>query len=140
MLAMPALTREDRQRIVERPTAAAGLEFETGLLDQIVQDAAEAPLVCLSISLLMLWQRRRGRMLTHDGWTSVGQVGTALDCWSDSARAGATVDARLARRLLIRLVRVSGQTRTAIPIPWSDLQPAEYPVRSRAYGRGTGRD
>src|SRR5207248_2985732 len=68
-----------RQTIVE-PARAVGLELEAGLVETILDDVAGEPgaLPLLEHALLELWKRRRGAMLSLEGYRETGGVAGAL--------------------------------------------------------------
>ena len=67
---------EGLRQAIEEPARLAGLEFEEGLVETIVEDVAGQPgaLPLLEHSLLELWKRRRARMLTLEGYRESGGV------------------------------------------------------------------
>ena len=69
----PQRHRPSRQKRV-------GLEFEKGLVDTIVHDLGTAPgvLPLLQLTLLELWEGRRGRWLTTDRYHEIGGVQGAI--------------------------------------------------------------
>lgn len=102
--------RDELREAIVRPAAAAGLRFESGLVDQILEDVGDEPgnLPLLEYALTELWKLRENGELTFAAYREVGQVSGALaqranliyDGLSDAGKAAA-------RRLMMRLVRVS---------------------------------
>jgi WD40 repeat protein len=97
------------RQAIEEPARLVGLEFEEGLVDTIVEAVAGEPgaLPLLEHALLELWERRRGRMLTLEGYRDSGGVLGAL-----GRRAGALYEPlddagkATARRVRLRLAEV----------------------------------
>ncbi len=113
------------RRAVTRPAARAGLAFEDGLVDAILDDAAGQPgaLPFLGQALLELWERRQGRVLTQAAYRAIGGVPGAI-----AARAEATYGAldpagqAVARRVLLRLVEPGeGTEDTRRRATWDEL-------------------
>lgn len=98
------------QQVITEPARIAGLKLEDGLLSRMLKDVAEEPgaLPLLEDTLDVLWQRRRGAYLTDAAYDAIGGVSGALKGRADALIAGLSEsEARLARRLLVRLVHVS---------------------------------
>ncbi len=113
------------RRAVTRPAERAGLAFEDGLVDAILDDAAGQPgaLPFLGQALLELWERRQGRVLTQAAYRAIGGVPGAI-----AARAEATYGAldparqAVARRVLLRLVEPGeGTEDTRRRATWDEL-------------------
>jgi len=96
------------RRAIEEPAWRVNLEFEQGLVDTILEDIERQPgaLPLLEHALLELWERRRGHMLTLEGYRQSGGVQGAI-----AKRADAIYDAlspdqqRIARLTLLRLTQ-----------------------------------
>jgi WD40 repeat protein len=101
------LTRQQISDAVRRPAATRGVDFEPGLADQIVADAADGALPVLEFTLTQLWCIQRRKTLTFAGYHAMGGVRGALNRFADqqAAQLGDTV-AELLDRVLLRLVRV----------------------------------
>ena len=91
---------------IELPARCVGYSLEPGLAETIRSDVGAEPgsLPLLEHALLELWRRRRGRLLTLEGYRDAGGVDGAL-----AQRAEAVYGAfgaerqKLARRMLLRL-------------------------------------
>src|SRR5207248_4736198 len=68
------------RQAIEEPARRVGLEFEAGLVDTILADVGGQPgaLPLLEHALLEMWGRRRGRMLTLEGYRESGGVEGAI--------------------------------------------------------------
>jgi CHASE3 domain sensor protein len=107
MLVGPMGADELRQAIQE-PARRVGLELEEGLSDTILADVSAQPgaLPLLEHALLELWERRRGGMLTLEGYREAGGVWEALARRADNVFDQLTADRQqLARRTLLRLTQ-----------------------------------
>ncbi|HEX8159471.1 MAG TPA: AAA family ATPase [Solirubrobacteraceae bacterium] len=107
MLVGPMNTDGLRQAI-EEPAHRVGLELEEGLSETILADVAAEPgaLPLLEHALLELWERRRGAMLTLEGYRQTGGVHGALAQRADAILTCLTPDEQqIARRTLLRLTQ-----------------------------------
>jgi WD40 repeat protein len=93
---------------IEEPARAVGLQLEEGLTDQILSDLREAPgaLPLMEHTLLELWERRRGSMLTLEAYREAGGVSGSLAKRADLVYEGLPEPERaIARRVLLRLTQ-----------------------------------
>lgn len=91
---------------IVRPAERAGLSFEDGLVDEILDDARGAPgaLPFVQTALLETWNRRRGDTLTLDGYRKSGGVRGAIARMAEEMYATLTVPQQQAAwRMLLRL-------------------------------------
>ena len=91
------IEREELDVIVQEPARVVGLEFETGLAEDCVNDVLKiasgererigqsTALPLLEFALTQLWERRREGVLTHDAYKLVGGVTGCLALWADQA-------------------------------------------------------
>jgi len=103
------LTRDELRQAIEKPTARAGLTFEPGLVDRIIEDLGTEcfRLPLLQLLLQSLYERRREGFLTNAAYDDMGGVRGLLVARADAAMDGLDDEERaLARRLLPRLVNV----------------------------------
>ncbi|MDJ0842046.1 MAG: tetratricopeptide repeat protein, partial [Acidobacteriota bacterium] len=74
------MSREELYQAVTQPAHLAGLQFESGLVEKILDDlqgeSGELPL--LEHALLELYQRRVGKLLTAAAYTDIGGIEGAL--------------------------------------------------------------
>jgi WD40 repeat protein len=93
---------------IEEPARRVGLRLEAGLTDTILEDVGDEPgaLPLLEHALLELWKRRRGDLLTLEGYRESGGVGGALTQAAEKVFGGfGPEDQELTRRLLLRLTQ-----------------------------------
>jgi WD40 repeat protein len=93
---------------IEEPARAVGLHLEEGLTDQILSDLREAPgaLPLMEHTLLELWERRRGSMMTLEAYREAGGVAGSLAKRADLVYEGLPDPERaIARRVLLRLTQ-----------------------------------
>ena len=83
------MNEDELSRAVELPAARVGLSLEPGLTALIVQDVQGEPggLPLLSHALLETWKRRRGRVLTVEGYIESGGVRGAIAKTADDVLA-----------------------------------------------------
>lgn len=129
------MTRTELERAVEQPAARAGLLFEAGLADKLV-DAVErepANLPLLEFVLAQLWEQRRGNQLTHAAYEAMGEVEGAIAERADAVWEQLDDDGRrLLRAVFLRLVRTaenSPDTRRRALL--RELDPRARPVMDR---------
>jgi TIR domain len=104
------MRREELREVIVKPATMAGLRFEAGLADAILDDVGQEPgnLPLLEYALSELWEHRSDGELTFAAYREIGGVAGAL-----AQRANALYDPLGAaeksavRRLMTRLVRVS---------------------------------
>lgn len=98
---------------IEQPAAQVGLQLEAGLCERILADVADQPgtLPLLEYSLDLLWQRRKGRLLTQEAYTALGGVTGALEGEAEKLLMHLSEQHRqIARRMLVALVEVRGMS------------------------------
>ena len=74
------MTRDELRRAIEGPARRVGVTFEPGLPDRILADMGQESgrLPLLSFLLEQLWQLRRGAVLTHEAYGTMGGVEGAI--------------------------------------------------------------
>jgi WD40 repeat protein/energy-coupling factor transporter ATP-binding protein EcfA2 len=95
-------------QVIEEPARRVGLVFEEGLVATILEDVHNQPggLPLLEHALLELWERRRGGMLTLEGYRESGGVAGAIAKRADEIYSGFTPEEQaIARRTLLRLTQ-----------------------------------
>ena len=100
-------TREELAKAVRLPAESVGASWESGLVEQIIDDVADAPgtLPLLQYALTEVFSARSGDLLTLDDYHRVGGVLGALGSQAD--RIYEDLDAKrkeTARQLFLRLV------------------------------------
>ena len=103
------LDREALRRAIEEPARRAGLAFEPGLVDAILNDAKDQPgaLPLVQALLAELWQARQSGFLTLAAYQRLGGVASALSCQAEALLTRLPErDQELTRRILPRLVRL----------------------------------
>ncbi len=124
-----ALERPDAaalRDLVERPADAAGLAFEPGLVDRLLNRATGEPgvLPFLQVTLERLWRQRRNGWLTNSAYDAFGGLRAVVTEAADSHFEALGPEAQQAmRRILLRLVQFApGSTRTSAQrVPRSSL-------------------
>jgi WD40 repeat protein len=108
----PMTTDQLRQAITD-PAASAGLTVETALVTRLVGDTTGQPgvLPLLSHALLETWRRRRGSILTLEGYERAGGLGRAVANTAEGLYTSLTEPQRLrARQLFLRLTALGDGT------------------------------
>jgi hypothetical protein len=105
----PMIRGELRDAMVQ-PAARAGIQFEAGLVDRILDHCETQPgaLPLLEFALTQLWEHRVGQLITHSSYDAVGEIQGAISRRAESVFQ--TLDAvqqRAALGLITRLVRVA---------------------------------
>ncbi len=121
------MTAEEMRRAIEGPAERGGWEFEPGLVELILREVGNEPgaLPLLSHALLETWKRRRGRVLTLEGYAQSGGVRRAI------AQTAETIfhqmspdDQRLARHLFLQLTQLGEGTQdTRRRVTFEELVP-----------------
>lgn len=68
---------------ITAPAATCGVQFEDGLVQQIIDDALDGSLPLLQFTLSLLWKRQRNRVLALLGYREVGGVLGSLDSFAE---------------------------------------------------------
>lgn len=127
------ISAADLREAIEEPAKRIGLQFEDGVIDQLVKDilgeAAGLPL--LQFTLLKLWKNREHNRITWNGYKSLGSARQALTIAADQFYSGLIPqDQQTAKRILLRLARPSA----GVEITSNRLQ------REALYKAGEARD
>lgn len=122
------MTRDELRRAIESPAQRAGLAFEPGLVERMLDDVGEEPgaLPLLQFVLLELWLRRRDGWLTSVAFQQIGGPGGALAYRAEEIYARLDPpEQEAARRVLLALIRVGeGTVATRRRAALADLVPA----------------
>ncbi|MFI7401659.1 hypothetical protein ACIBW9_14500 [Streptomyces sp. NPDC049541] len=121
------MTAEELREAVVGPAQAAGYLVERALTARLVEEVLAEPggLPMLSHVLQETWRRRRGRMLTFDGYEAAGGLHGAIAATAEEVYGTLSPEqARAARHLLLRMV-VPGQGTpdTRRPVSHGELSP-----------------
>ena len=102
------MDKESLRQAIEEPAWHVGLEFEQGLVETILDDIESQPgaLPLLEHALLELWERRRGSLLTLEGYRESGGVQGAIAKRADAIFDAFTAEQQLiVRRIMLRLTQ-----------------------------------
>jgi hypothetical protein len=102
------MEESDLRQAIEAPAWRVGLDLEPGLVATILEDVASQPgaLPLLQHALLELWERRRGTMLTLEGYRESGGVEGAIARRADAIYDSFTpAQQAIARSVLLRLTQ-----------------------------------
>ena len=101
------MQQPELRRAIEGPAQRAGLRLETGLVEEILDEAGTEPgsLPLVAHALMETWLRRRDGLLTVDGFRAAGGVAGAIARSAEQAYERLDAEQQPAcRRLLLRLV------------------------------------
>lgn len=101
------MTADELREAVVGPAQAAGFLVERALTARLVEEVQAEPggLPMLSHVLLETWRRRRGRMLTFDGYEAAGGLHGAIAATAEEVYGALSPEqAQAARYLLLRMV------------------------------------
>jgi WD40 repeat protein/serine/threonine protein kinase len=110
------MRREELREAIERPALRVGLRLEEGLADRIIDDAAgsRGALPLIAHALIETWSKRRGSLLTLNGYEVSGGVAGALAQSADRVFTSLLPEQQqIVRRILLLLVSPSGSPRNS---------------------------
>ncbi|MCP3916657.1 MAG: SUMF1/EgtB/PvdO family nonheme iron enzyme [bacterium] len=103
------MTVDEMERAIRVPAEITGVQFEEGLVDTILMDAARMTLSLpsLELALVALWERRHDETISREAYEAIGGVQGAIAYKASSVFARMSEQQqKLARRLLTRMVRL----------------------------------
>lgn len=107
------MNRVELQQAIEEPAKSLGIQFESGLINRILDDVGEEPgnLPLLEFALTLLWEHQENGRLLHSVYDAIGQVGGALAGFADEvyAQASSAEQAEI-RRIFTQLVQPGAGT------------------------------
>ena len=125
---VPPMDHDELRRAMILPAEKAGLQFEKGLVDTILDDLGDEPgsLPLLQHTLLELFEGRRERWLTIDRYHEIGGVRGAIAQRAEAVYGRLTPEQQVtARRVLLRLTEPGeGTEDTRRRAPVTELLPA----------------
>ncbi|MCB0167446.1 MAG: TIR domain-containing protein [Anaerolineae bacterium] len=94
---------------IERPAHLVMCEFEVGLVEILLHDIKDRPgsLPLLQHTLLELWERRKGLLLTHAAYKDIGGIKGALEQHAEAVYNDVFDESqqKICRRVLLRLTQ-----------------------------------
>jgi WD40 repeat protein len=131
------MSREELKAVVDEPAKEIGLRFEDGLVDRIVDEAAQIdhPLPLLESALTQLWEKREDGFLTWSAFKDIGITGS-IGMWAEDAYSALDQSAKaLAKRVFTSLIRFSkgeeADTRQRLTLGELVRSPGEHQVVHR---------
>jgi hypothetical protein len=106
---MRPMSYEELRAAVERPAGMVNLQFESGIIDDIVKKVLGQPaaLPLLQFTLLLLWEKRDRNRITWQVYRKIGDPLNALKTSADDFYWGLAPQTRdETKRILLKLVRV----------------------------------
>lgn len=101
------MNRTELQEAIEQPVTRAGVRFEAGLTERILDDVGDEPgsLPLLQFALSLLWEQQSGHWITHAAYDAIRGVSGALTQYADERYARLTAaEQEQVRRVFIQLV------------------------------------
>jgi hypothetical protein len=102
------MTRKELERAIRKPAERIELEFETGLVERILNDVGEerGNLPLLEFVLKELWDKRRGRVLLNETYDAIGGLQGAVATKADQLFNGLSpTERKVLKRVFLRIVR-----------------------------------
>lgn len=117
---------EELRQVIELPAKRCGVEFESGLVEELVLQVKGRPgaLPLLEYTLLELWKKRSGEEISWDAFRVLGGIEGALASRADTILTTyyTIQQQKDLRRLLLRLVQLGdGAPATRRRVPLKDL-------------------
>jgi hypothetical protein len=139
------MTRDELDRAVNQPAEKAGLDFESGLVDRLLDDAGEEPgnLPLMEFALKELWEARQANRLLNDVYTDMGGVKGAIAERAEAVYQGLDATQQHRRRHVSTRAQPAGDLRPrwqcSRVVPQRSRGSAANPTRRRwVSGRPTG--
>jgi energy-coupling factor transporter ATP-binding protein EcfA2 len=105
---VPPLSAGDLRDAIEKPAEQVGLKFETGVVDELIQEILGEPaaLPLLQFTLLKLWENRERNRVTMATYRQIGGGRLALARSADEFYNSLIPEEQVtAKRILLRMVR-----------------------------------
>ncbi len=129
-LLMGPMSRDELRAAIEQPAHLQGAEFETGLVERLLDDVGHEPgnLPMLEFALTLLWAEQVNGLLTHAGYERIGRIEGAVARYADEVLATLdSVEQDRARRVFTQLVRPGeGTDDTRRVASRSELSPEDW--------------
>jgi nucleoside phosphorylase len=129
------MTAEQMRAAIVSPAEHAGVTFEPGLAERILESARDAPaaLTLMQFALTRLWDEQDRGRLTHSAYNGFGGVGGALASYAERVWSEDLDDAERiqARRVLAQLVSLRGDEVVRRTARSGDLPAAVVPLARR---------
>ncbi|NEQ75679.1 MAG: hypothetical protein F6K23_23115 [Okeania sp. SIO2C9] len=104
---------EELREVIEKPAQKLGVNFESGLVERILEDVDKEPgnLPLLEFALTELWKQRKSQKLTHQAYEEIGQVSGALTRYADDKFSKLKPEEQQqVHRIFVQLVRPGAGT------------------------------
>ena len=128
-----SMTTDELRRVIETPARTVGLEFESGLVERILENIEDQPgnLPLLEFALTALWEMRKGHLLSNQKYDEIGGIKGAISKRADAQFNNLTPQQQAsALRLFSRLGAVSedGTTYARQQVSLRDLDESQQSV------------
>ena len=103
-----AMNCEELSQVIEKPANKLGVKFADGLVKRILDSVENEPgnLPLLEFALTELWERRKGKELTHTAYEEIGEVQGALTTYANAQyQLLNPSEQKQVQRIFVQLVR-----------------------------------
>ncbi|SAL51110.1 WD domain-containing protein [Caballeronia cordobensis] len=129
------MIQDELRQAMEKPAAKAGLRFQPGLVQRVLDDAGDEPgnLPLMEFVLQGLWERRQGGMLLHDAYDAIGQLQGAVAQKADEIVSSLSlVEQQAVRRIFLQLAQPGeGDEYTRRRVTLAAIGSASLPIAKR---------
>ncbi|WP_019503834.1 CHAT domain-containing protein [Pleurocapsa sp. PCC 7319] len=108
-----SMSRSELQLVIEKPAALMQVKLEQGLTDKLINNVWEQPgrLPLLEFALTQLWSKQQHGLLTHQAYSEIGGVSSALANHAEAVYAQLSeTDKQLVQQVFLQLVRLGEET------------------------------
>jgi uncharacterized protein (DUF697 family) len=132
---IPPMDRTELREAIIRPAERAGVTFEEGLPERIINEFQSQPnaLPMLQVLLMLLWETQQKRTLNLDAYLRLGSVEGALTGYANEVYDRLADDDQIrARRVLLQLVGLAdGAPQARRPLLEKDVRSGDWAVVAR---------
>lgn len=108
------LTGTELRRAIEEPAKKVRLEFESGLVDRILDKVERGSQPMVEFVLMELWNKREDGILTHAAYEKLGKLQGAVAAHAETVFAQFPLAEQvIAQRIFLRLVRPGVESRSS---------------------------
>ena len=103
---LTGLKPEEMRQVIEKPAKKKGVEFEKGLVDDILSDAGQKPgmLPLLEVALRRLWFAKTDKLITKDAYNAVGGINALINYADECVGGLSDLDKKIVSEIFIRII------------------------------------
>ena len=108
-----SMSRSELRSAIEKPAARMQVKLEQGLTDKLIDDVWGQPgrLPLLQFALTQLWSKQQNGLLTHQAYSEIGGVSSALANHAEAVYAQLSeTDKQRVQQVFLQLVRLGEET------------------------------